>query len=63
MSYVVSKKEHQPSIVGYIPPKGKVQLAKTSNEQKGFPDASENVWIPIPEGHPLFILEMVKWIL
>jgi RHS repeat-associated protein len=50
----VSKKEPPPTGVGYVPPKkGKVEPTKAPNGQKGWPDADGNVWVPIPEGHPL----------
>lgn len=51
----VSKKEPPPGDVGYSPPKGKGKVKPTEapNGQMGWPDADGNVWVPIPEGHPL----------
>jgi len=51
----VSKKEPPPSEVGYRTPKGKGKTGtvKLPNGQRGWGDADGNVWVPIPEGHPL----------
>jgi hypothetical protein len=51
----VSKKEPPPEGVGYVPPKGKgkTKPVKAPNGQMGWPDTDGNVWVPIPEEHPL----------
>ena len=55
MLRAVSKNEPPPREVGYVPPKGKEKVVPTKapNGQKGYPNSSGNVWVPIPEGHSL----------